>query len=60
MSILYRAVGHVSNIDDLLAYADNLFFGKELSAEYGSASLVTIRVLDKGILLWQISTVTVL
>jgi hypothetical protein len=34
-SILYRAVGHVSHIDDLLAYADHLFFGEELTAEYG-------------------------
>ncbi|MGB6649814.1 MAG: hypothetical protein WBG01_14900 [Bacteroidota bacterium] len=35
MSILYRAVGHISNIDDPMAYADHPFFGEELSAEYG-------------------------
>ena len=35
LSILYPAVGHTANIDDLLVYADHLFYGEGLSAEYG-------------------------
>lgn len=35
LSILYRPVGHIPSIDDLLAYADHVFYGKTLSEEFG-------------------------
>jgi hypothetical protein len=35
ISIRYRPVGHVPNNDDLLDYADNIFFNKPLSNEFG-------------------------
>src|SRR4029077_13076003 len=35
ISIRYRPVGHIPNNDDLMDYADHLFFNKPLSAEFG-------------------------
>jgi hypothetical protein len=35
ISIRYRPVGHIPNNDDLLDYADHVFFGKPLPAEFG-------------------------
>jgi hypothetical protein len=34
-SIRYRPVGHVPSSEDLLAYADHVFFGKALLEEFG-------------------------
>lgn len=33
LSIRYRAVGHIPNIDELLECSDHLFYGRELSEE---------------------------
>jgi endo-1,4-beta-xylanase len=35
ISIRYRPVGHIPSTEDLLDYADHVFFGKSLSAEFG-------------------------
>ena len=35
ISIRYRPVGHIPNNDDLLDYADHVFFAKPLSDEFG-------------------------
>jgi len=35
ISIKYRPVGHIPSNEDLLDYADHLFFGKPLSKEFG-------------------------
>jgi endo-1,4-beta-xylanase len=35
ISIRYRPVGHVPSNEDLLEYADHVFFGKPLSEEFG-------------------------
>ncbi len=35
ISIRYRPVGHIPSNDDLLDYADHVFFGKALSQEFG-------------------------
>jgi hypothetical protein len=35
ISIRYRPVGHIPNNDDLLDFADRVFFGKPLPAEFG-------------------------
>jgi len=35
ISIKYRPVGHIPSNEDLLEYADHIFFGKKLSEEFG-------------------------
>jgi endo-1,4-beta-xylanase len=35
ISIRYRPVGHIPSMEDLLDYADHVFFGKPLSEEFG-------------------------
>jgi endo-1,4-beta-xylanase len=35
ISIRYRPVGHIPSLDDLLDYADHVFFNKPLSEEFG-------------------------
>jgi hypothetical protein len=35
ISIHYRPVGHVPSTDDLLDYADHVFFAKPLATEFG-------------------------
>jgi len=35
ISIRYRPVGHIPSVEDLLAFADHVFFGKTLPEEFG-------------------------
>ena len=35
ISIRYRPVGHIPSNEDLLDFADHIFFGKPLSGEFG-------------------------
>ena len=36
ISIRYRPVGHIPSNDDLLEFADHVFFGRRLSDEFGA------------------------
>jgi hypothetical protein len=36
LSIRYRPVGHIPSNEDLLDYADHVFFGKPLPEEFGN------------------------
>ncbi|MEX2091648.1 MAG: hypothetical protein WD971_03175 [Pirellulales bacterium] len=35
LSIRFRPVGHILSIEDLIEFADNVFFDKPQSAEFG-------------------------
>ena len=37
ISFRYRPVGHTPSTEDLLNYADYVFFGKQLPAEFGKS-----------------------